>query len=257
MANMRIYFFSDAGWEQRLQTKANQLIELFHLLAADTPTSDLVLAVYFLRHSTWSGGVAFAHDWLTPAKFVSQRGRWNFTQRFILPSDLAPRFKLIRLQFGLKNSSYPMCQTDTYGWKLRYQTFSDHIAFLFAHELHHYRRFHLGWHPREGEQSANQWAREQVQRLGFQVTAERLPAANRKQRLLHSLVTRLRPDPFANFRHLGVGAMVLISHDPRGRYQGELVAIKRPIRRNARRAVVETGDGRQWRWPLEWLKAIG
>lgn len=90
MANMRIYFFSDAGWEQRLQTEANQLIELFHLLAADTPTSDLVLAVYFLRHSTWSGGVAFAHDWLTPAKFISQRGRWNFTQFFYAALGFSP-----------------------------------------------------------------------------------------------------------------------------------------------------------------------
>lgn len=253
---MKIYFFSDTSWEHRLQTKASQLEELLQQLAADTPTSDLVLASYFIHHSSWNGGVAFARDWLTPAKFVSHRGRWKFTRSFELPADLSPRFKLIRLQFGLKNSSYPLCQTDTYGWRLSYHSFIDHMAFLFAHELHHFRRFHLGWHPREGEHSANHWARQHVQQLGFQVTAERLPAVRGMKRRLHSLAIRLLPDPFAHFRQLKAGESLLIHYDPRGRYQGELVAVKRPIRRNARRAVVQTADGKQWRWPLEWLSVV-
>ncbi|MDZ7265505.1 MAG: hypothetical protein ONB16_13040, partial [candidate division KSB1 bacterium] len=122
---MKIYFFSDTGWEQRLQTNANRLVEMFQQLAAGTPTSDLVVAIYLLHHSTWNGGVAFARDWLTPTKFISQRGRWKFTRSFELPSDLAPRFKLIRLQFGLKNSKYPLCHNDMYGWRLCYASFLD------------------------------------------------------------------------------------------------------------------------------------
>jgi hypothetical protein len=250
---MKIYYFSDTNWEQRLESKQSGLADLFYQISDEIQTVDLVVVNYFLRHCVWNGGVAFARNWVSPNKFVSHRGRWKFTNRFEIPHDLPPNFKLIRLQFGMKNMNYPLCQTDGYGWKLAYPTFMDHVAFLFAHEFHHFRRDHLGLHDREGENSANRWAIDRVNQLGFQVTGTKLPKVRKKRSAAFSTYSRLLSDPYKKYRSLNSGDRLLIKYDPRGRYQGEMVSIKRPIRRNSKRIVIETADGKLWRWPLEWI----
>jgi len=253
---MKIYYFSDTEWKQKLRHTKSELTEIFNQIANGTNTDMLVVATYLLGKSSSSGGIAFARDWLTDKQFLSFRGRWKFTQEFSIPHDIPETFKLIRLHFGIKNSKYPLCQIDRYGWKLTYSSFRDHLAFLFAHELHHYRRYHLRLHHGEGENSANRWALYRLNQLNFQIEGFKLPRGNKKKNISRLVQQHIIFDPYKKYRSLHSGDKLLIKYDPRGHYQGEIVAVVRPIRKNSRRIVVETADGKLWRWPLEWIAIV-
>ncbi len=253
---MNIYYFSDTDWKRRLKFDEPGLKEIFNQIADGSNTKDLILANYLLIRNSWSGGVAYTRNWLKPKQFISNKGRWKFTQKFGIPKDLPEGFKLIRLQFGIKSLKYPLCQMDRYGWKLTYFSFIDHIAFLFAHELHHFRRYHLGMHDREGENSANRWALDRLQLLNFQVEGVKLSSQKKKKRFSRVVVAHSIFDPYKIFRSLTSGDKLLIKYDPKGHYQNEIVTVVRPIRKNSRRIVIETLDGKQWRWPLEWIAIV-
>lgn len=254
-AGMKIYYFSDTNWQQRLNLVQSELTDIFDLISDDTDTSDLVVSNYFLSKYSWSGGIAFARNWLSASQFISSRGRWKFTRGFDIPQDLPANFKLIRMHIGMRKLSYPLCQFDRYGWKLTYESLRDHIAFLFAHELHHFRRYHLGFHAREGENLANKWAIDRLQQLNFHVKGLKINQPRAKQssslRLIYQLI-----DPFKRYRSLSIGDKVLIKHDPKGRYHGQIVPVVLPVRSHSRRVVIETADGKQWRWPLEWIDLV-
>jgi hypothetical protein len=79
-----------------------------------------------------------------------------------------------------------------YGWQVSCPDFSGHLAYLFAHELHHFRRHHLGMHPGEGEQSACRWALARMIEADFDVTGERVQTGRRKVKPL-KLSGRRRP----------------------------------------------------------------
>ena len=148
-------------------------------VAATTDTTDLVVAIYlFDNSSVWRG-----HEiskWLGQADFHQYAGRsLAFIRDFDVPKDLPEKFKLIRMAFGLSRR-YCKSRVLMYGWRLRFDSFEDHVAYLFAHELHHFRRFHLRLHHREGEQSACKWAMERVKEEGFVVDAVR--ERNRKRK---------------------------------------------------------------------------
>ena len=249
---MKIYCFS-----ARTRTKIDEkeLARLLNRVAQGTPTQDLVVALYLLPGAHQNRGTAYCQAWMTPANFLARRGKWTFTQKWSPPPDLPSRFKLIRMRLDPNNRLFPRTETDTYGWTFQYATFSDHLATLFAHELHHFRRYHLGLHPREGEHRANAWALRCVQTLGFRVTVRRLPR-KRKPSFIRSLsVKRIAVfDPFGTFRNLQAGARLIVTHDPKRRYLGQTVTVLRPIRRNAKRIVVQTTDGKTWRWPMAWLR---
>jgi len=249
---MIIFHFSDTDWQQRSGVTEYELKELFDRISDGSDTSDLVLSTYMLKKYSWSGGIAYARNWLAPHQFISHHGRWKFTHQFGIPFGLPGAYKLIRLQLGLRSLSYPLCQFDRYGWKLTYHSLRDHIAFLFAHELHHFRRYHLGLHPREGENSANRWALERLRQLNFHVTGMKLVQPQVKRRSALRLAYRWI-DPFKRYRSLSIGDKVIIQYDPKGHYQGQIVPVMRPIRSHSRRVVIETPDGKQWRWPLEWI----
>jgi hypothetical protein len=151
--------------------------------------------------------------------------------------------------------SLSLCQIDRYGWKLTYPSLLDHIAFLFAHELHHYRRFHLGLHKREGENLANKWALERVQQLNFEVDGIKLLPPKKKKKPASFFSSNIF-DPYKKFRVLTAGNRLLIKYDPKGNYLNQIVTVVRPLRKNSRRVVVETADGKQWRWPLEWITIV-
>lgn len=254
-ADMKIYYFSDTNWQQRLNLRESELSDIFDLISDDTDTNDLVVSNYLLSRYSWSGGIAFARDWLTASQFISSRGRWKFTRGFGIPQDLPAKFKLVRLHIGIRKLSYPMCQFDRYGWKLTYESLRDHIAFLFAHELHHFRRYHLGFHVREGENLANKWAIDRLQQLNFHVKGLKINQPRAKQssslRVIYQLI-----DPFKRYRSLSIGDKVFIKHDPKGRYHGQIVPVVLPVRSHSRRVVIETADGKRWRWPLEWIDLV-
>ncbi len=252
---MKIYYFSDTDWKQRLTFDESELKQLFDQIADGSNTHDLILANYWLSKNSWSGGIAFAREWRAPSQFISHRGRWKFTQKFEIPADLPNSFKLIRLQFGIKGLKYPLCQIDRYGWKLTYSSLLAHIAFLFAHELHHFRRFHLGLHEREGENLANKWALEKANQLNFAVEGTKLSLPKKRKQSTRFLSNFIF-DPYKKFRALTMGTKLLIKFDPKGKYQNELATVVRPIRKDSRRVVVETADGKQWRWPLEWITLV-
>ena len=253
---MTIYFFSDTDWKRRLRFDESTLNKIFYQIADGSNTEDLILANYLLHRNSWSGGVAYTRDWLSPKQFVTYRGRWKFTQKFGIPNDIPGSFKLIRLQFGIKGLKYPLCQIDRYGWKLTYLSFIDHLAFLFAHELHHFRRYHLGFHEREGENMANKWALARIQQLSFNAEGVKLTQSPKKKKSSRFLFSNTIFDPYKKFRSLAAGDKLLIKYDSKGHYQNEIVSVIRPIRKNSKRIVVETNDGKQWRWPLEWIAIV-
>ncbi len=291
---MQIYFFVQRGNWLRCGTSAEELQELLENIAAETDTTDLVVAVHLVRRSGWSGGTAYVRQWCHPAAFYAIRGKWRLGGKREIPPDLPARFKLIRLLLPDDGASYPLTQTDRYGWQYRFMSFSDHLAFFFAHELHHFRRYHLGLHPHEGEHSANAWALARCRELGAGVESRRpgkkkarkrsrrgpafwqllnpldfLPAAQaawlwRRGGALLGMAVRLGCDDrekyiAAKMEHLqrlgamAPGAQLWITFDPGQRYLNAPVRLVRLQRHPSLRAVIETGDGKTWRWPLAWL----
>ena len=252
---MKVYYFADTDWKNNLKISTNDLTDVLTDIASDTNTEDLVLALYLIRNKFASSGIAYVQNWLTPKQFITYRGRWNITKNFSTPDNLPEKYKLICLQFGTDYLQYPLRQQDRYGWEVSFKTFIDHFAFLFAHELHHFRRFHLKFHPREGENSANKWALQTVKELGFAVAGEKL-SIKKKRSIAQRIQSKFYIDKFKKFRQLDQGDRLLINYDPQGRYQSEAATVLRPIRKNSRRIVVKTNDGKHWRWPLEWVAVV-
>jgi hypothetical protein len=241
---MKAYFFHQRWWFGK-RLDSDFLRTVIDRVASGTDTNELVVGIYVTRGSR-NRGTAYVRRWMTPSDFITRRGHWSVTESWSVPQDLPERFKLIRMKLG-NPSAYPQTERDIYGWMWYYPTFEDHLAALFAHELHHFRRFHLGLHEREGEQSANRWALERAQELGFNVRAERKYRAKPKRR-----VATIN-DPFNAFRPLKKGDCLRIAFDPRKRYQGATATVIRPIRSQSVRITVETPDGKTWRWPMRWL----
>lgn len=249
---MKGYVFFHLNKTPELAFSEKEVLVHLERIAMGTTTEDLVVAVYLIPGSTRTRGTAYVSHWMTPAHFVTRRGHWRFTQYYSIPSDLPSQFKLIRLRLDPRQENYPKTELDSYLWKFHYASFWDQLAFLFAHELHHFRRYHLGLHAREGEHSANCWALRHVQNLGYRVSGVRIAPPRKKT---HGLFKNtLDFDRYEKFRTLKPGTLLCIVHDPREKYTGQWARLIRPVRKGARRAVVETRDGKQWRWPLAWLK---
>ncbi|MBN1349693.1 hypothetical protein JXJ21_09805 [candidate division KSB1 bacterium] len=256
---MRIYSFTEQRLIKKLRVNTREVDVTLNRVSESTDTSDLVVSVYLIEAKSWAGGTAYAKTWQHSDTFATHRGHWKITSLFETPADLPSKFKLIRLAPICKFKSYPMTQKDSYGWEYRYESFADHLGMLFAHELHHFRRFHLGLHPGGGEKSANQWALTHIQALGFQVKgyfADREKQKKQRERRQQLRQQRLRKDPFRAFRLLEKGAKLLIRYDPGGRYQQQIAVVERPIRPNSRRMVIRTSDNKIWRWPMDWLQTL-
>lgn len=170
---MKIYVFSEDSHLLKSPYGLEAIRTVLEKVAATTDVRELVVAVYLRSCSTIWGGEHVV-EWLEPESLCRRAGRdWSFVRSFEPPTDLPQRFKLIRMVFGT-SARYPKTTVDGYGWKERFERFEDHLANLFAHELHHYRRHHLGLHPGEGEQSACRWGVARAQEAGFSVRAVRV-----------------------------------------------------------------------------------
>jgi len=250
---MKFYLFTHPDL---LSTKEREKIrQTISVIEQGTNTNNLVTGLYLSNHVIRYQGTAYVQNWMTPKQFHPRRGKWTFVQKWPVPDDLPAQFKLIRLHMEWNPKKYPKLERDIYHWEFQYPAFKDHLANLFAHELHHFRRHHLGMHPKEGEQAANRWALEHVKNLGFQVTGKKLKIKRiRKQiTLLESL---FHVDPFSDFRELKAGQSVRIIRDSRKQYQNQTATIVRPIRKNSKRMVIQTSDGKIWRWPMNWLQIL-
>jgi hypothetical protein len=237
---------SAVGWSE------SSIRRVLETVASGTDTSDLIVSVYLLPGMHRTRGTAYVRQWMTPKEFLTGRGHWGISKRFAPPDGLPERFKLIRMRIDPDPSSFPRSERDGYHWIFEYRGFDDQIATLFAHELHHFRRHHLGFHPREGEHSSNRWALDRVTRLGFSVQGRQV----RKPRRAPVFPPRLRRwlDQYGHLRGLTQGTRLLITHDPDGRYVGQTGVLVRLVRLNAKRVVIRTPDGIIWRWPMAWVK---
>ncbi|OVE79061.1 hypothetical protein BVY01_03560 [bacterium I07] len=252
---LRVFHFSSPAYKKLTGMDRSSIEAILNHVADDTDTASLVVALYLLRGTGQNRGTAYVRHWLGRNRFYPRGGKWSFIRQWPVPENLPDRFKLIRMRLDANPKLYPHQELDMYGWQFHYQRFSDHLATLFAHELHHYRRFHLNLHPGEGEQSANKWALDRVKVLNYQVEGKRIrhPVKKSPPRLR----TLFKHDPYRAFRHLKRGDLVRICRDPRGRYSDVTVRVVRPIRMNSKRLVIETPDGKIWRWPMEWILLSG
>lgn len=250
---MRLYLFSTSSEKQNI-SKYRQLL---HRIADQTDTSDLVVVLYLEPGRFRTRGTAYVRRWMRPGQFLPSHGNWKGVRLFGIPADLPDRYKLIRLRLEGKRSCYPLTETDIYGWECLYPDFETHLAHLFAHELHHFRRYHLGLHPGEGEHSANQWALHHIQTLGYTVKNRRIrKRQKRKASARDTLFKKLVGDPYTRFRNLKENDTVHIMKDPRNKYAGQSARVLRPIRTNSKRLVIQTSDGKSWRWPMNWLDPV-
>ncbi|HDQ45815.1 MAG TPA: hypothetical protein ENN17_10020 [bacterium] len=255
---MKRYLFADQRQQAFLGNSGDHLLEVLDHVAAGTNTRDLVAALYLVPGKNRTRGTAFVQAWISADRFIATRGFWTFGSAYGIPGDLPDRFKLIRLRIDADPCLYPRHERDIYDWEFCYPDLEDHLATLFAHELHHYRRHHLGLHPREGEQAANRWALDRIRTLGYRADGKKMKPVLNKKPLQRRIRDRFAfVDPFAPFRTLRSGNLVLIRRDPTGRYAGEPATVVRPIRSQSKRIVIQTGDGRQWRWPMRWLDIPG
>jgi len=176
---MKVTIFADRRALAKAGLDEADLVHTLEALAVDTDTTDLVVAVYlFAVQSVWE---AQSEGELIPReKFARVRGYWRFVMQFGTPDDLPEQFYLIRIALGL-NRRYPATETDIYNWEMSFEGFRDHLAYTFAHELHHFRRDHLGMHPREGEHSATKWGIARAQKAGYNVSGIKLPAKRRRK----------------------------------------------------------------------------
>lgn len=245
---MRSYVFAGRGAMPDNSGGSESLAALLEEMAGDTPTQDLVTVIYLLNgHSHWKAHTVIG--WRTPAEFVPARGRWKFARRFGTPADLPERFRIIRMAFGMAEA-YPRTFDDIHGWRLTCGNFAAHLAYAFAHELHHFRRYHLALHPREGEQAACRWALGRARQAGYPLEGVRLPRRRKRRRRPR----RLNPH-FERLRALPDGAPVLIVRDSApSSYVGQTALKVRTLRRNSRRLALRTADGSEWLWPMQWLR---
>ena len=100
------------------------------------------------------------------------------------------------------------------------------------------------------------WALSRIQQLGFNAEGVKLTQSPKKKKSSRFLFSNTIFDPYKKFRSLAAGDKLLIKYDSKGHYQNEIVSVIRPIRKNSKRIVVETNDGKQWRWPLEWIAIV-
>jgi len=251
---MKIYLYLPDHSNESLFPDRNSIIHILNHVAGETDTTDLVVSVYHFQKSPGHRGTAYVQRWMHPADFATGRGKWAFTRQWPIPPDLPERFKLIRVLISGTGGNYPKSEMDIYGWLFRYQSMQDHLALLFAHELHHFRRHHLGFHPREGEHGANRWALDHVLKHGYSIEGYRRKSRRTRRFPITGILKKFpSADPFPGFRSLEPGAIVHIIHDPKGRYTGQDATVQRRIRSNSKRLVIRTNDAAVWRWPMQWL----
>jgi len=245
---MRVYVFTSRGAARRSGNIEHRTLSVLETIADGTDTRDLIVAVYLLkRKDFWQ-----AHTYTRPvtrAVFQRTGKRWDFVLRFEPPPALPDRFPLVRMALGTRDA-YPRTSTDVYGWRLRCERFEDLLAYAFAHELHHFRKYHLGLHPRQGEQAACRWALGRAAKTGFSVTGVRIRSERRPRRRSPQPL----PPHYESLRALPPGTELTIVRDSgRRRYVGQRAIKVRNLRRNSYRMAVRTPDGREWRWPMQWL----
>jgi len=175
--NVRIFRLNNSTkseWDDAtIRTTTDRIIE-----ASNTPTDNLEVHVFFDDSADWHGAM-YQQKFSSDEFHYHTRGEWKIVNSFDPPHDLPEKYALIRLKFG-SFLRYPLQTTDQYDWHYQFNYFEDHLADLFAHELHHYRRYHLAMHHGEGEQSANKFVMSMTKQADFNVKGEKIISKKRR-----------------------------------------------------------------------------
>jgi hypothetical protein len=268
------------------------LRDVLEAAAQGTDTHSLVVDIYLLANcSIWRG------DCRQPRHRAEPEGRAGHEQ----PADNPTRSgnAITRPDIRIILGDKWLCGgeiTTRYGMHLKCRGFLDGLAFLFAHELHHYRRHHLGLHPGEGEVSADRWALDRVQQAGFAVEGQRVAAAHGRRpqqvdakateaaQLLNLLgqYVGLSPGEIGDqakqmdqntpggnvaralhqeqLRQLPDNALVRVRQTgPRladAMYKGQTAHKVRTPRNGAYRMPIRFPDGREFYWSMDWLEIL-
>lgn len=249
---MRVYLYRDAGALAALRTTEAKVREVLDRVARGTNTRGLVVVVRLRTGSNgWSG--AYDPNWATPATLRRMRGPWRKAHAAGVPPRLPRRFRLIEITIGTDRMRYPREELNQNGFRLRFRTVRAHLAYIFAHELHHYRTYHLGLHKGEGERAADVWALGKVRALGFGMEMRPVRKKRRKEK-------RPRKKPSERYlrriRRLGRWSLLrLAASDNRRLPVGEVVRFLRPLR-NSHRVLVRDAEGAERAVPAEWLRIV-
>lgn len=168
---MQVHIFREKRVAARSGFDEGRIRSTLERVADGMDTSDLVVVLYLVDDPAARAGLYVGKP-CSPSSFICRRGKWSISALFGAPPSLPEAYLLIRMCLGVPDS-YPVDRRDRYGWLFRPKSFEEDCAILFAHELHHFRRRHLGLHRCEGEQSANMWALEHLQALGYPVDGSR------------------------------------------------------------------------------------
>ena len=239
---MQLHVFTSRGVVRRADGVEALVHGVVETLVAKTDTRELVVAAYLLGHKDCWHAEATTRQ-VTRRVFARGGRHWRFVERFAVPPGLPRRFHLIRMAFGMR-ARYPMTVHDVYDWELRCERFEDLLAYTFAHELHHFRKYALDLHPREGEQAACRYALTVAPAAGYDVRGRRVKTP--KKRMIDPQVERLRALPS--------GAALVITHDTGCRhYLGQSAVKLHAPRAGRERMAIRTPDDREWYWPMGWL----
>lgn len=238
---MKTYVFDNGKTFERLGLSTADIRAVLNRIARGTDTRQLVIAVYGQpSHDTWRG-VCYG-DTKVPADFVERTGTWRGSIAHGIPTDLPREFKLIRLMIGSTKSRWPRRTSDK-THQLILGGPCDLLAFLFGHELAHFRSYHLGLPPGRGETRATAWSIEHASALGYDVAGSPLT------RILSSQRKQIR----SRFQ---IGSLHVIAEawPEYERHKGtEAIVISQP-RGSARRVLVGLRTGERFYWPIEWLQ---
>jgi hypothetical protein len=256
---MRVVMYSDDGALRKVGMDRDRATGLMHRVAADTQTEGLI-AILSLESSRKRWGGAFYPGDVVPARMQRLRGPWRTEHPDGIPPGLPDKFRLIEVHIGTRGASYPRTDHNRNGFKLWFSSFDSHLAYIFAHELHHYRKHHLGLHPRQGEKGADRWAAARVCELGMPLEM----TAFKPRRRLFRRRRKSQPQPtseqqqlrWERIRALSPGTSIrLTKSDNRAIPPGIQFSFVRPLR-GSYRVLVQGPAGADICVPIDWVEVV-
>lgn len=247
--SLRVIAYSSSAAYRALGTDMMRVEGTIRRIAEGTDTSGLVVLVHLSRRTARWGGVFYSSD-VSLEALRKLRGPWREVHGDGVPPGLPSSFPLIEVSIGAKRASYPLADDNRNGFRIECASFHDHLAYIFAHELHHYRRYKLGMHHREGEKSADKWAVVRARTAGYFVNIQKSPVSRR---------AGMKGPPSEHWRRvraLKEGSLLLLAKsDNRRLPAGSRLQFIRAMRGSYRVLCRDTrGDERVV--PIDWVRII-
>ncbi len=255
---MRVLIYSPAGAFRSFATDRMRVEGTVRRIARGTDTRRLLVVVQLNPDTSgWSG--AFYSKDISRHALHRMRGPWKSAHSGGIPPGLPDKFALIEVSMGCNGISYPRVEYNQNGFRIWLRSFHAHLAYIFAHELHHYRRYKLGLHGREGEKSADKWAVGRACEMGYAVSLKpcrKHDSSRRKRRTVPSRPVKMSEDYWNRIRNLKRWSLVrLMKSDNRKVPAGTILRFLRPLRASYRVLVLDH-MGFERLVPTEWLRIV-